>query len=141
MGMTTQQQLVIDQCKRNYDDLNRTGEHLDHKAMLVIVASILLFGASSGVFVPLAFCVAAIGAAIGALAPREHKRVGDGDWDTFFNLYISVEADDAINQVLSNLGNAITVNAASNEDKARIVNLSMLMLLLQVLSTLIVAAF
>ena len=59
MGMTTQQQLVIDQCKRNYDDLNRTGEHLDHKAMFVIVASILLFGASGDVFVPLAFGVAA----------------------------------------------------------------------------------
>lgn len=139
--MTTQQQLVIEQCKRNYDDLNQTGEHLDHKAMLVIVASILLLGVSDGAFVPLCFAVAGICAAIGALAPREHKRVGDGDWDNYFNLYISVEEDAAINQVLSNLGDAITVNAAMNEDKARLVNLSMLLFLLQVLSTLVVAAF
>lgn len=139
--MTTQQQLVIEQCKRNYDDLNRTGEHLDYKAMLVIVASVLLLGASNGAFVPLCFGVGAICAAIGALAPREHKRVGDGDWDTFFNLYINVEVDDAINQVLSNLGIAITTNAASNEDKARILNLSMIVFMLQVLSTLIVLLF
>ena len=57
----------------------------------------------------------------------------------FFNLYISVEADNAINQVLSNLGNAITVNAASNEDKARLVNLATFMLMFQVLSVLALA--
>lgn len=139
--MTTQQQLVIEQCKRNYDDLNQTGEHLDHKAMFVILASVLFISVGGGVFVPLCFGVASVCAAIGALTPREHKRVGDGVWDNYFNLYISVEEDAATNQVLSNLGDAITVNAASNEDKARLVNLSMLLFLLQVLSTLVVAAF
>jgi hypothetical protein len=137
--MTTQQQLVIDQCKRNYDDLNRTGEHLDYKAFALLLASVLLAFVSGMAIVPVAFMTATIAGALGALAPREHKRVGDGDWDAFFNLYISVEADNAINQVLSNLGNAITVNAASNEDKARLVNLATFMLMFQVLSVLALA--
>ena len=77
--------------------------------------------------------------ASGALMPRGHKRVGDGEWDNFFDLYINLEANDAINQVLSNLGDAITVNAATNEDKARLVNLSMMMLACQVLSVFVVA--
>ena len=109
--------------------------------MFVVVASVLLIGAGGAAFVPLCFGVASICAAMGALAPREHKRVGDGDWDNFFDLYINVDTDAAINQVLSNFGAAITTNAASNEDKARLVNLSMLMLLFQVLSVLVVAAF
>jgi len=137
--MTTQQQLVIDQCKRNYDNLDRTGEHLDHKAFVVLLVSVLLVLVSGLSIVPTAFMVVTILSALGALSPRDHKRVGDGKWDEFFDLYINVEADDAINQVLSNLGNAIMVNAAANEDKARLVNLSVLLLACQVLSVLAVA--
>lgn len=137
--MTTQQQLVIDQCKRNYDDLNRTGEHLDYKAFAILLASVLLAFASGMAIVPVAFMVATMLSVVGAVHPREHKRVGDGNWDTFFDLYINKEADEAINQVLSNLGNAITVNAATNEDKARLVNLATLMLVFQVLSILALA--
>ena len=137
--MTTQQGLVIDQCKRNYDDLNRTGEHLDYKAFVILISSVLLALVGGLSIVPAAFMVATMLSALGAFMPREHKRVGDGVWDNFFDMYISLEANDAINQVLSNLGDAITVNAASNEDKARLVNLSMMLLVCQVLSAFMVA--
>ena len=137
--MTIQQELVLEQCKRNYDDLNRTGEHVDYKAFAVLLASVLLALVSGLSLVPVAFMVSTMLSALGALAPREHTRVGDGKWDEFFDLYINVEADDAINQVLSNLGDAITKNAASNEDKARLVNLSVLLLACQVLSVFAVA--
>jgi len=137
--MTTQQELVIDQCKRNYDALDRTGEHLDYKAFVILISSVLLALAGGLSIVPAAFMTATVLSALGALMPREHKRVGDGEWDNFFDLYINLEANDAINQVLSNLGDAITVNAATNEDKARLVNLSMMMLACQVLSVFVVA--
>jgi len=137
--MTTQQELVIDQCKRNYDALDRTGEHLDYKAFVILISSVLLALAGGLSIVPAAFMTATVLSALGALMPREHKRVGDGEWDNFFDLYINLEANDAINQVLSNLGDAITVNAATNEDEARLVNLSMMMLACQVLSVFVVA--
>ena len=137
--MTTQQELVLEQCKRNYDDLNRTGEHVDYKAFVVLLASVLLALVSSLSLVPVAFMVAAMLSALGALVPRDHTRVGDGKWDEFFNLYINVEENDAINQVLSNFSDAITKNAAVNEDKARLVNLATLLLACQMLSVLAVA--
>ena len=137
--MTTQQQLVLDQCKRNYDGLERTGEHLDYKAFVILLSSVLLASAGGLSLVPAAFMVATMLSALGALMPRDHKRIGDGEWDNFFNLYINVEADDAINQVLSNFAESITKNAASNEDKARLVNLAAMLLVCQVLSVFLVA--
>ena len=77
--------------------------------------------------------------AVLAWRPQDHKLVGATTWDEFFDHYISKELDDAYNQVLSNLSNAITINLAANQRKARYVTAATWLLALQVTGILVIA--
>jgi hypothetical protein len=157
MGLTTQQNLVLEQTQRLYDNIDRTGEHLDGKAAAILQAGSLIIalvgattlpslvtnstmpwvlaGAATGfvAFIGMTIC------AVLAWRPSEHKYVGSLSWDNFFDLYISKELDDAYNQVLINLSDAIKANIAANERKARYVTLGTWLLVLQVAGILVIA--
>lgn len=157
MGLTTQQNLVLGQTQRLSDSVDRTGEHLDGKAAAVLQAGSLIIALTGATTLPtlvgsspapwlLVGLAAGFGAFIGmticavlAWRPNGHKLAGSADWDTYFDLYISKEADDAYNQVLHNLSRAITANQSANERKARYVTWSAWLLALQVAGILVIA--
>jgi hypothetical protein len=157
MPLTTQQNLVLEQSRRLYDGVDRTGEHLDGKASAVLQAGSLIIALTSATTLPslvssqpsppvlaglavgfLAFIGMTV-CAILAWRPQEHKQVGATTWDDLFDMYISKEMDDAYNQVLYDLSCAITANMAANERKARYVALATWLLVLQVVGILVLA--
>lgn len=157
MSLTTQQQLVIEQAQRLYDTVDHTGEHLDSKASTVLQAGSLIIALTSATTLPSIVASQAtlwviIGMAIGSLAfigmtvcailawrPLDHKLVGEPDWDSFYDKYISKEKDDAVAQVLSNLATSTTHNMAANERKARFVTWGTWLLVVQVVGILVIA--
>jgi hypothetical protein len=157
MPLTTQQRLILEQTQRLYDTTDRTGEHLDGKAGTILQAgsliialtgatvlpSIVAAGTSPGSLAGVALgFVAFIGMTLCALAawqPGTHHLAGSADWDRLYDLYISVECDDAYNQVLVNLSDAIDANQAMNERKARFVTVGTWLLAVQVAGILLLA--
>lgn len=157
MGLTTQQQLVLEQTQRLYDTLDRTGEHLDGKAAAILQAGSLIIALTGATVLPslvastkspwlvagLAIGFAAfIGMTICAIVawrPADHQLVGSESWDNFFDLYISKEVDDAYNQVLGNLSDAIAANKDANEVKVRYVTVGAWLLVVQVVGILAMA--
>lgn len=157
MSLTSQQNLVLEQTQRLYDNVDRTGEHLDSKASAVLQAGSLIIALTSATALPSVISgsqspYGVAGLAVGFLAfigmtacamlawrPQDHKLVGAYTWDDFFDLYISKELDDAYNQVLFNLSDAITINMAVNAIKAKYVTWATWLLVLQVVGILVIA--
>ncbi len=137
--MTEQQRLVLEQQQRLFDGIDRTGEHLDSKAMAVLQSGGLIVALTGATALP-AFVAAStspwtlLGIAVGFLlfigmvyctlkawSPTSHENPSSVDWDKAFDDYISKEVDEAYNQVLSNIMSATEHNKAVNERKAKYV--------------------
>lgn len=121
--MTNQQRLLLEQMQRMYEVTDRTGEHIDSRGLWIVVSSCLLsmlFGLNMAVFgLPAiafsAICSAVVGLlCVFLLLPRKHELPGKADWDSAFDGYVNREVDDAYNQVLANLIEAIKTNQAEN---------------------------
>lgn len=157
MSLTTQQQLVLEQNRRLYDTVDRTGEHLDGKASAILQAGSLIIALTGATTLPslvgaapappvlagLAVgCLAFIGMTVCAILawhPSDHKLVGSPDWDKYFDLYISKELDDAYNQILADFSHATSLNMVANARKARYVMWATWLLVLQVVGILVIA--
>lgn len=157
MNLTTQQQLALEQTRNLYNEVNRTGEHLDGKANAIIQAGGLIVAVTgatalpslataaaplpvlAGLAVAFVIFIAMIWCAVTAWRPVNHELAGSANWNNVFDLYISREADDAYNQVLQNLIESATTNRAANERKARYVTAAAWLLALQVAGILALA--
>lgn len=157
MSLTTQQQLVIEQAQRLYDTVDHTGEHLDGKASTVLQAGSLIIALTSATTLPSLVAGTSApwvlpGLAIGFLAfigmticailawhPSDHKLVGEPNWDSFYDNYISKEKDEAVSQILSNLAASTAHNMAANARKARYVTWAVWLLVAQVAGILVIA--
>ena len=158
MNITTQQQLILEQQQRLYDTIERTGEHLDNKAAVILQSGgliLALTGATvlptviaahssplmlAGVAVGFLVFIAMIGCAIQAWRPQDHVLPGGGaDWDSFFDDYINREGDEAFYTTLKNLLDATNSNRAANERKSWYVTLSSGLLALQVAAILLLS--
>lgn len=155
--ITHQQRLVLDSQQRRAETIDRTGEHLDNKAMSILQAGGLIvaiagattlpaFVASitspwmlSGVAVGFVLFIAMVYCALKAWSPTSHEIAGPSDWDAAFDDYISKEVDDAYNQVLSDIMAVADHNKATNERKAKYVQAAGWLLAGQVAAILILS--
>jgi hypothetical protein len=141
VGITTQQQLILEQQRRLCDTIDQTGIHLDNKAATILQAGGLIVAITGATVLPSAInnqpqllwgvaagfliFIAMIITAIAAWRPQGHLLVGNGaDWDSFFDDYISRDVEDAYGTVLKNLLDATIANQAANHRKARYVNIA-----------------
>lgn len=139
MQLSTQQQLVLEQMQRLYDNEERTGEHLDNKAMAILQTGSLIVALASVTVLSnisqisrSAWTVSAsifgfvlfgsmVLLSLSAMKPREHKTVGTPDWIYMHANYINKEPNEAYTQLLANLVEATKANGKANKHKAKLV--------------------
>ena len=157
MTLTPQQELALEQTRRLYDGVDRTGEHLDNKAIAILQAGGLIIALAGATVLPgviaanptpwtliavagsFVIFIAMVACVIFAWRPGPHEQPGKADWDALFKNYINQELTDAYNQVLVNLVGTIQVNHKANERKARYVTAAAWLLALQVAGILVLA--
>ncbi len=152
MALTTQQQMILTQTRGLFESTERTGEYIDTSGLRAVVVSsalsILVALSLLAVEVNLAFLLGALGFSIACtilisafsaflLMPVKHELPGIADWDNAFDIYISVEVDDAYNQILKNLIDATLTNQAQNAKAARLVKVATWLMFVQCVGVLV----
>lgn len=137
-----QYQLVLDEKRQVLATIDHTGDILDGKASVFLLAGILLMGVACGLFsaetgsrfVLLAGGVgaaAAVGIALKVLGPSTHilpGAAGEDAWDRMYQDYLYKGELECYDQVLSDYLNAIRKGMARNKVKAGWLSLGSILL-------------
>lgn len=157
MALSTQQELVLAECRMAFERLDQAADMLDSRTMGLVQASALLLALVGVVRLPgfvtgpvNGWQVAAVGVALLAFAgmigllllallPRVYVLPGSLDWDELFNDYVNVSEDDCFAQVLNNLIKATEERQAVNGRKGLCLRWAIVLFIVQIVGLLSVS--